>query len=198
MSPISIKPAFRLCTSSPMPGIRTTIVQSASRTISISPWPTPTVSTRIICFSGRVEKQRRVSGGLRKPAQITARGHRANEYSCVGRVALHANAVAEDRSASEWTRGIHGDDTDGFLLAAIMAGEAIHQRALARSRRAGDADAVRIAGVREKLAQDFFGLRLERFSIAETAREIARTSPARTCSAQFSTETVIVNTAREW
>src|ERR1700751_5071114 len=39
---------------------------------------------------------------------------------------------------------------------------------------------------------------LERFSIAETAREIARTSPARTCSAQFSTETVILCTKADY
>jgi len=39
-----------------------------------------------------------------------------------------------------------------------------------------------------------------RFSIAETAREIARTSPARTCSAQFSIDTVIATriAASEW
>lgn len=49
-SPISISPAFRFWTSSPMPGTSTTSVQSASRAISTSPCPTPTVSMSTICF----------------------------------------------------------------------------------------------------------------------------------------------------
>src|ERR1700727_2678989 len=71
-------------------------------------------------------------------------------------MALHAHAVAENRAAREWTRGVHRDDADGLLLAAIMAGHAIYERALARARRAGDTDQIRIARVREHLAEDFF------------------------------------------
>src|ERR1700687_3598107 len=50
MSAISIRPAFIFCTSSPIPGTRSTSVQSARRTISTSSWPTPTVSTSTCCF----------------------------------------------------------------------------------------------------------------------------------------------------
>ncbi len=50
MSAISITPAFRFWTSSPRPGTSTSSVQSASRATSISSWPTPTVSTRMICL----------------------------------------------------------------------------------------------------------------------------------------------------
>src|SRR5487761_396463 len=49
-SAISISPAFRFCTSSPIPGTRTTSVQSASRAISTSPCPTPTVSINTYFF----------------------------------------------------------------------------------------------------------------------------------------------------
>src|SRR5215469_2941184 len=47
MSAISMIPALMVCTSSPMPGTRIRIVMSASRTMSTSSCPTPTVSIRI-------------------------------------------------------------------------------------------------------------------------------------------------------
>src|ERR1035438_2822761 len=45
-SAISMMPALMACTSSPMPGTRTTTVTPASLAISTSSWPTPTVSMR--------------------------------------------------------------------------------------------------------------------------------------------------------
>ena len=47
-SPISKTPALMAWMSSPMPGINTTIVVSAARTMSTSDCPTPTVSTKIM------------------------------------------------------------------------------------------------------------------------------------------------------
>ena len=44
-SAISMIPALIACTSSPIPGTRTTMVTPASRAISTSSCPTPTVST---------------------------------------------------------------------------------------------------------------------------------------------------------
>ena len=49
MSPISMSPAFMFWMSSPSPGTSITSTQSASRTMSISSWPTPTVSINT-CF----------------------------------------------------------------------------------------------------------------------------------------------------
>src|ERR1700748_266085 len=71
-------------------------------------------------------------------------------------MALHAHAVAENRAAGEWARWVDRYDADGLIFAAIMAGQAIYERALARARRAGDTDQIRIARVREHLAEDFF------------------------------------------
>ncbi len=46
-SAISSTPALIACTSSPMPGASTTIVVCAALAMSISAWPTPTVSIRM-------------------------------------------------------------------------------------------------------------------------------------------------------
>ena len=59
------------------------------------------------------------------------------------RVALHANAIAENCAAGVWTGGIDGDDADRFACCAIMCSEAIDERALAGAGRAGDADRYR-------------------------------------------------------
>ena len=53
MSAISMTPALSAWTSSPDPGTSVTIDTSAVRTISISSWPTPTVSTRMMSFPPR-------------------------------------------------------------------------------------------------------------------------------------------------
>ena len=47
-SAISMMPAFMAWTSSPIPGTTSTSVASAVRATSISSWPTPTVSSRIV------------------------------------------------------------------------------------------------------------------------------------------------------
>src|ERR1700722_2831650 len=92
-------------------------------------------------------------------------------------MALHADAVAENRAAREWTRRVHRDDADRLLLAAIMAGQAIYERALARARRAGDTDQIRIARVREHLAEDFFRFGRAIFNRGDGTRNRADVSP---------------------
>ena len=158
MSPISIRPAFRLCTSSPMPGIKhheRAIGQPHDFDFAL------THAHRLDqnhIFSGRVEEQRRVSRGLRQSAEKSARGHGADEDVRVGGVALHADAVAENRAAGERAGGIHGDDADAFF----------RRRDNAPARRSTSVllpvpgapvmpIAICMAGVRKKLAQDFFG-----------------------------------------
>ncbi len=55
-------------------------------------------------------------------------------------MALHANAVAEDRAAGSAAGRIDRDDGDASYRAAQLRGQGVDQRALARAGRAGDAD----------------------------------------------------------
>ncbi len=100
-------------------------------------------------FACCVKQQRNIRGGARQAAEKSAGGHRANENSFVVRVALHANAVAQNRAAGEWAGGIDRDNADRFAFFAITCGEPIDQRALARAGRAGDADHIGAAGAEE-------------------------------------------------
>ena len=61
---------------------------------------------------------------------------------------FHANAIAEQRAAGERRRRIDGDDADREPRVAVRAREQRRERALARARRAGDADAPRAADPR--------------------------------------------------
>ena len=63
---------------------------------------------------------------------------------------LHANAVSENRPARIRTRRINRDDADRLLLFAILFGELIDERALARSRSASEPDDARLATMREE------------------------------------------------
>ena len=81
-------------------------------------------------------------------------------------------------AAGERARRIHGDDPDGLFFGAIVARQAIYQRALAGARRAGDSYAIRASGVRKKLAQNFFGFALAIFDGGNGARNRAHVSRA--------------------
>ena len=52
-----------------------------------------------LTLARRIEQQRHFGGGARQAAQKTARGHRADEDAGVAGVALHADAVAQNRAA---------------------------------------------------------------------------------------------------
>ena len=103
-SAISISPALLACTLSPHPGLTTTTVVSALPATSTSTWPTPTVSTQHQPVPEGVEQPNRLGRGERQPAEVAARGHRADEHPVVGGVVLHAHPVAEDRPARERRR----------------------------------------------------------------------------------------------
>jgi hypothetical protein len=60
----------------------------------------------------------------------------------------HAQAVAENRPAREWTGWIHRNHADGHPSLADLHRELVHERALPGARRTGDADEVRPSGVR--------------------------------------------------
>ena len=75
---------------------------------------------------------------------------------------LHANAIPQNRSARIRAGGIDRDDPDRTILFAIVLGQLIDQRALARPRRSGQAENSRVARLRK---QGFQQLRPPRRSI---------------------------------
>jgi len=93
-------------------------------------------------------------------------------------VALHADAVAQNRSARVGAGGIHGDDAYAILSLAVISGKAIHQCALARPRRSGDTGEICLPGVRKKFAQEMFRFRRMVFDGGDGARNGAHLSGA--------------------
>src|ERR1700687_5106907 len=143
MSAISMIPALIVCTSSPMPGTRITTVTSASRTISTSSCPTPTVS---IMIRSRPEPS--------STAARSAVGHAADVNPRIAKVILHADAIAQNRSARIRAGRVDRDNADALIFFAIVLGELIDQSALARSGGARQPDDSRLARVRkERLEQ---------------------------------------------
>jgi hypothetical protein len=100
-----------------------------------------------------------VAGGGGEAAEVAARGHGADEDPVVEGVGLHADAVAEDRPAAEWRRGIDGHDAHGAPLGAEAGGHAIDERRLPRSRRPRHPDHERLPGVREERGEEGGGFR---------------------------------------
>ncbi len=93
-----------------MPGASSTSVVSAAAATSISDWPTPTVSIRTTSQPAASRTRSACGVVARQPAEVAARGHRADEHALVGGVLLHPDAVAEQRPAGERRRGIDGED----------------------------------------------------------------------------------------
>src|SRR6185503_9957661 len=94
---------------------------------------------------GGVENDRRLGRRSRQPTEMAARCHTANEDAFVLGVRLHAHAVAENRAARIGAGRIDGNDTDRLAALAQLRGQSIDEGALARARRAGDADEIRAA-----------------------------------------------------
>ena len=128
--------------------------------------------------AGGVEHGGDVGGGARQAAQRSARRHAANVNSGVGEMFLHADAVAQNRSAGVGTGWVDGDDSHGVVLLAIEPRQLVDQRALPRSRRAGQPDDASAPAVREQCFQQI-GPSGRRFSTVEMARARVRTSPER-------------------
>ena len=143
-------PALIACTSSPVPGTRTTTEMSAVRTMSTSSWPDADGLDDDDVLAGGVEHQRDIAGRAREPAEMPARGHAADEDAVVADVRLHAHAIAEDRAAGERAGRIDGEDADRLAAGANSVDQPIDERALAGARRAGDADQVRAAGAADR------------------------------------------------
>jgi hypothetical protein len=85
-------------------------------------------------------------------------------------VALHANAIAEDRAAGERRRRIDADDADLLSLRAVVRDHRIDDRRLPGARVARDADQVRLTGVREQRLQRVDRIGAAVIEIAHEAR----------------------------
>src|SRR5262249_34179648 len=83
--------------------------------------------------SGGVEDGRHIGGGPGEAAQRSAGSHAADVNSRIGEVILHADAVAENRSAGVGAGGVDGDDPHAAVFLAIVFGQLIDERALART-----------------------------------------------------------------
>ena len=107
--------------------------------------------------------------------------------SGIERVALHANAIAEDRAARERRGRIDADHADALALRAVVRDQRIDDGGLARARVAGDADDVALAGVREQRLQRRPCASGRRSSRSRISRAAARISPSRSarCSSSW-------------
>src|SRR6202167_1634639 len=190
ISPISISPAFRLCTSSPIPGISTTMVQSARRTISISPCPTPTVSIRMTSFPAASRSNVVSRVACDKPPR--------NPRVAIDRIKTPLSEACPciRMRSPRIDPPVNGlDGSTAIIPTAFFAARSCAAR---RSTKVllpvpgapviPTRYALPVCGNNERRISSASG---SRFSMAETAREIARISPARTCSVQFSTAVVI-------
>jgi hypothetical protein len=84
---------------------------------------------------------------------MSPRSHASNENPGVGCHPLHANAIAQKRTASERTRWIDGNDPHSHSACAIKGGKLVDESAFAGAGRAGNANYERFAGVIEDLPE---------------------------------------------
>ena len=104
--------------------------------------------------AGGVEDQCGLGRGEGQPAEVPARGHRADVDALVLVVALHADAVAEQRPAGERRGRVDGQHAHGAATAAQLGRQGVGQGGLADARRARDADHPGMTGVREDPGDD--------------------------------------------
>ena len=78
---------------------------------------------------------------------MAARRHRADKDVLVEADGSHSDAVAEDRAARERARWVDTDDADLFAEIFVIKCEFVDERRFAGTRRTGDADDHRLAGV---------------------------------------------------
>ena len=85
-------------------------------------------------------------------------GRWSDEGPVVGGEPGHAGLVAEDAAAAQRAGWVDGEHREAAPLFKEEEAEVLDEGALAHARDAGDADAVRLASVREQLDEDLLGL----------------------------------------
>ena len=93
----------------------------------------------------RAQQPDRLARGQREAAEVSAGAHAADEDLRVQGVALHADAVTQDRPARERRVGVGGDHRHRSILLAQVRDQRIDQRRLAGSGRAGEPHDVGLA-----------------------------------------------------
>ena len=93
-------------------------------------------------LAGGVEHTHGLRRREREAAEMPAGRHRADEHARVGRVVLHAHAVAEDRAAGERARRVDREHADLVAVGADARDEPVGSVDLPAPGRAGDADGV--------------------------------------------------------
>jgi hypothetical protein len=87
---------------------------------------------------------------------------------------LHADAVAQNRSACVRTGGINRDDADRAFFLTVVVGQLIDQRALTRPRRTGESKYPRLSAVGKKCLEQFGPARRTVFDRADGPGKGAR------------------------
>ena len=123
-SATSRMPALAAWMPSPIPGATSTSVVSASEAISSSDWPDADGLDQHDVAAGGVEHPQRLRRRPGEPAEVAARGHRADVDAAVAGVVLHPHAVTEQRPAGERRRRVDGEHADPPAVGAQRA----HQR----------------------------------------------------------------------
>ena len=131
------------------------------------------------CFA----KKHRLARAPGHPANVVARGRRADEGARFAAENFHARLVAQNAAAGEFAGRINGQHRHRLALADEVTAEGFDEGAFADTRRAGDADplALPVCGNnRAGLPAPSFRAAGDWLSISVTARERIPRSPART------------------
>ena len=149
-STISMMPRFMPCSSSPAPASISSRKKSVMDRTAVSDCPTPTVSTRTLrnpaaSHSRMVSRVRRAT-----PPRWPRDGRRPDEGALLHGQPLHARLVAEDAAARNRAGRIDAQHRDVFAAVAHQVhAERVDEGALAHAGHARDADAPRLARVRQ-------------------------------------------------
>src|ERR1700730_17883608 len=91
----------------------------------------------------------RLARRQRQAAEMAARAHATDEHSRIQSVALHADAVAENRATGEWRVGVRRDHGHGTIELSQSRDERVDQSRLAGSRGAREPDDIGWGSVRQ-------------------------------------------------
>ena len=170
-SGISITPAFSAWIESPEPGISASTIVSAWSTMSISPWPTPTVSSRTSSLpEASISSAACSAASARPPSEPRVAIERMNTP---GSRKWSASRIRSP-STAPWVNGLEGSiESTPTSRSALRSsrGQRPDQGALADPGRAGEADDPRLAGAREELGDEPVALRVAVLDQADRARQ---------------------------
>ena len=128
--PIAARRRVSGCTSS-------TTTSASSRT-AVSPWPAPTVSSKITSKPNSASSADHHVEVLGHGLVTAGRRQAANEQARVFGPAGHPHPIAQQRAAGQRALRIAGQHGHGLAVAAQQLGQLAHQRAFAHAGVAGD------------------------------------------------------------